>query len=165
MVLIEGIGAFSSPENSFQVQLASYATLLQSHQKISRSYDSLENAALARIKRGHLAIEEARILCRRGVIKQDNRLYWSHDRRLINMTPLNLTENQRLSCLKTITASTFLIWAINGFAFDKAIMKNRIAQIANLMWVNLTGRHHIHMEAPEVVIQHLVQFYDTINVN
>ncbi|MFC3908749.1 alpha/beta fold hydrolase [Legionella dresdenensis] len=160
LALIEALGPFTSPEQTCRDQLAQYAALLAvTQKKDGKPYPSLEDAAVARTKRGHLDIREARILCERGVEEQNGAYVWRHDRRLLSPVPLRLTENQVLSCLQAITAKSCLILASNGFSVDEQIMSKRIEAVQGLQIFKLEGGHHVHMEHPDTVAQCLGKFY------
>lgn len=161
LLLIEAIGPFSSPAQTCRKQLAYFAShdLIKNH-SIVKSYPSLELAAQARAKTGHLSLEHAQILCERGVEEQEGQFFWRHDRRLLTATPLQMTEEQILSCLEAIQTKTCLIRATNGFLFDENIVQKRINAVKQLIVYSLDGGHHVHMEKPDAVTQRLVEFYN-----
>jgi hypothetical protein len=99
-------------------------------------------------------------LCERGVEEKDGQFYWQHDRRLVSISPLQLTEDQILSCLQAINAKSCLILATEGFAFNEQIMSNRIKAVSQLMVDYIEGRHHLHMEKPDACAKRLVKFYE-----
>lgn len=154
LFLIEGLGPFSAPEASCQEQLSRYLNHHDSGEiKSIRPYQSFEEAANARSKRGHISVELAKILCQRGVSMASGKYIWCHDRRLLTPTPLYMTEEQILSCLTKITAPTHLIWASEGFSYDQTIMAKRIKTVPSLTQCKLQGGHHIHMEHPDAVAE------------
>ncbi|WP_043873750.1 alpha/beta fold hydrolase [Legionella massiliensis] len=160
MALIEGLGPFSNPDFSCRDQLSRYSQLISKEaNKSAKPYQSLEQAALARAKRGYLSKELAAILAQRGLEEKEEQFYWRHDRRLLLTSPLTMTEGQVLSCLKGIRAKSCLIWASQGFGFDSNIMSERVKTVNDLQIYHLEGGHHIHMEQPGAVAQCLAQFY------
>lgn len=158
--LIEGLGPLTSPENSASLQLSDYLKhQILCDKKPVKGYESLEMAAAARAKRGHVSLAIARKLCQRGIKKEEHLYYWQHDRRLLVPSPLRMTEEQVLSCLQNIKAKTCLIWASRGFSFNLETMRTRMGAIKALETHQLTGGHHVHMEKPEKVAALLLQFY------
>ncbi len=154
LFLIEGLGPFSAPDHTCQEQLARYLNHHHSSaQTTVRPYKTIEEAAKARAKRGHISVELAKILCERSLIMKEGNYYWCHDRRLLTPTPLYLTEDQILSCLGNIASSTTLIWADEGFDYDQTIMTNRLSTVPNLQQYKLAGGHHIHMEKPKAIAE------------
>lgn len=163
LILIEGLGPFSHPGETACQQLREYAHFLTKKSKTPKGYDHLEAAALARAFKGYVSIDIARILCERSLIEKRGKFYWRHDQRLLTRSPLRMTETQILSCLKEITAKTYLLIANQGFSFDAEITQNRIKTVKNLTLKKVDGGHHIHMEQPEVVSQLLADFMMNTN--
>ncbi|KTD55441.1 alpha/beta fold hydrolase [Legionella quateirensis] len=158
--LIEGLGPFSSPEESACKQLSKYLeSLTQTPTKKVKGYPKFDSAALARALKGYVSLDIAKSLCERGVKEDNGVYYWRHDRRLLDPSPLRMTEEQILSCLKNIKVNTCLIWASKGFSFDSEQMQKRIKVIKHLKIEHLEGGHHIHMEKPEAVGTLLANFY------
>lgn len=161
--LIEGLGPFSSPEETACKQLSKYSDFLtQKAIKKPKGYPQFDSAALARAIKGYVSFDIAKLLCERGVREDNGVYYWRHDRRLLEPSPLRMTELQILSCLKNIKAKACLIWASKGFSFDSELMQERIKSVQNLKIEHLDGGHHIHMEKPEVVSKLLAELYSTL---
>lgn len=152
MTLIEGLGPFSAPEHTACEQLTKYASYLE-HKKASasRGYSTLDAAARVRAAKGYVSLEIATQLSERALKVADGRYHWRHDRRLTIPSPLRLTEEQVLSCLRAIRCKSLLISAHNGFSFDTQLMKARLEAVKGIQTVELEGGHHIHMEQPEAV--------------
>lgn len=154
--LIEGLGPFSAPAGTCRDQLTHYVNTTMSSEPITaRPYQDMESSAKARAKRGHVSLPIARILCQRGVREENNQFYWRHDRRLLKPSALRMTEEQILSCLRSIKTKTTLIWADKGFGFDNDLMKQRVEAVNGIEVIVLPGGHHIHMENAELVAKHL----------
>lgn len=163
LLLIEGLGPFSSPGDSACLQLKDYL-LHQFPSKLApKGYPSLGRAAQARSKRGHVSYDLAYQLCLRGLSLEQDLYYWRHDRRLLIPSPLRMTEEQILSCLEHINLPTCLIWASNGFSFNGEELDKRMQVIADLSVYELEGGHHIHMEKPEEVAKLLLNFMSSRN--
>ncbi len=161
--LIEGLGPFSHPAETACQQLREYAHFMSQKSKRSKGYDHVNSAALARAFKGYVSLEIAKILCERGLIEKNGQFHWRHDPRLLVRTPLRMTEDQILSCLREIKAKTYLLIASNGFSFDTEIIKNRIKSVKDLTLKQVDGGHHIHMEQPEVISQLLADFIKLSN--
>lgn len=162
LILIEGLGPFSSPEDTCCNQLTHYARYTELvKNKQAKPYPSFELAAKARTKNGHLSFCHAEMLCKRGVIEKDNLFYWRHDRRLITSSPLQMTEPQILSCLEAITTKTYFIRASQGFIFHEDVIQKRIKAIKQINVTEIQGGHHVHMEQPDALRKHLVDVINT----
>ncbi len=158
--LIEGLGPFSHPEETACKQLSKYLHhLTEKEIKKAKGYPQFENAALARSFKGYVSLNIAKTLCERGLVKKEGLYYWRHDRRLLEPSPLRMTEAQVLSCLLNIQVKTCLIWASDGFSFDSEQIQGRLKAVKNLQIEHLDGGHHIHMEQPEVVSKLLLDFF------
>lgn len=163
VALIEGLGPFSHPANTACQQLTNYANYLTlKHNKKPKGYDQFDKAAQARAAAGRVSLDIAQTLCERGVIAEDGMFRWRHDRRLLVASPLRMTEPQILSCLKQVTAKTYLILATQGFAFDSKLMNKRTTAVKNLSIEQLEGGHHIHMEQPDLISKRLAVFFQNI---
>ncbi|EHL29591.1 alpha/beta fold hydrolase [Legionella drancourtii] len=159
LYLIEALGPFSAPAETTCQQLAAYAQFLNQPSKKSKSYEHFEKAVVARSAKGYVSMDIAQILCERALIQTAGRYHWRHDPKLLVTSPLRMTEEQILSCLRQISSKTVLLLSNEGFSFDAEIMANRIKTVNNLIVERLDGGHHIHMEKPEVVAQLLADFY------
>ncbi|WP_131781139.1 alpha/beta fold hydrolase [Legionella gresilensis] len=163
VALIEGLGPLSRPEDTCREQLSSYLfkSIEKKHSK-PKFYSSIELAAKARAARGFLSLELVRLLCARGLSESHGKFYWHHDRRLVYPSPLSLTEAQIISCLSGITSPTCLILTEHGSLFNEDDIQHRIAAVKNLKIMKVSGGHHLHMENPSVVAQHLDNFYRSV---
>jgi pimeloyl-ACP methyl ester carboxylesterase len=159
LMLVEGLGPFSHPADTACQQLSDYlAYLTRKQRKKSKGYKQFSDAAQARAVKGYVSLDIANTLCERSLIEKDGLFYWRHDPRLLVPSPLRMTEEQILSCLRQITAKTCLIWASQGFSFDSDVVQQRVRAIKNMEIFHLEGGHHIHMEKPGIVAQLLVDF-------
>ena len=159
LLLIEGLGPFSAPAQDACAQLSAYAEIiLDKKPKQIKGYDKFRGAALARSLKGYLSLALAKILCERSLVKQDERFYWRHDKRLLARSPLRMTEEQVLSCLQAIVAPSLLITATQGFLFNKDLMQKRQEAVAELTVQMLEGGHHVHMEKPQEVATIVLNF-------
>ena len=149
--LIEGLGPFSNPEETACQQLREYAHVLSQKSKESKGYDHINSATLARAFKGYVSLDIAKILCERSLLENKGKFYWRHDQRLLVRSPLRMTETQILSCLREITAKTYLLLSSNGFSFDADIMNQRVQAVKGLTLKKMEGGHHIHMDQAEVI--------------
>ncbi|HRD69074.1 MAG TPA: alpha/beta hydrolase [Legionella sp.] len=157
--LIEGLGPFTHPAETACKQLSKYLENL-THKKSNKKNQAFtfESAVNARATKGYVSLDIAKQLCERGVIEDNGLFSWRHDRRLLIPSPLQMTEEQVLSCLREITAKTCLFSASKGFSFNYDLLQKRIKAVRNLRIHHLTGGHHIHMEQPEVIAKLLAAF-------
>jgi pimeloyl-ACP methyl ester carboxylesterase len=159
--LIEGLGPFTHPAETACQQFSDYLEFIQQSATLKKfkGYESLEKAAAMRAIKGYVSVDLALRLCERALVEKQGLFYWKHDRRLLAPSPLKMTEEQVLSCLKQIRVKTLLLWASSGFSFDSHIMQERIRVIPNLVSQRFEGGHHIHMEQPQEIARRLGDFY------
>ncbi len=153
LVLLEGLGPLAEPAEAAPDRVA--AGVLERSRLWARKhpvYKTREEAEtlLAEVA-GHQSPESARLLVERGMQPVRGGWAWRHDGRLRGGWPLRLTEEQVLAFLGRIRVPALLVWARNGYPFDKAEMRRRAAAIAGLVAHELEGGHHVHLDAPERV--------------
>lgn len=163
LAMIEALGPLAAPEERCCEQLSHFQQQAQSlEKKIDKAYPSRQRTAEARAIRGYLSLENSQILCERGVREDNNTFYWRHDKRLLNASPLRMTEGQILSCLNNIAAPSCLIWGDSGFSFCPDVIRAREAAVRSLTIHHMPGGHHVHMEHQQTVAHCLFQFYDSV---
>lgn len=154
--MIEALGPLSAPGERCCEQLRRFQQQAQTlRRKPEKAYPSLVRTAEMRAAKGHISLENAMILCERGVREEARSFYWRHDKRLLNTSPLRMTEGQVLSCLRNISAPSCLVWANEGFSFCPDVIQERERAVKTLQIHRLSGGHHVHMEHPEAVAQYL----------
>lgn len=160
IAVIEGLGPLTDAANTAPKQTREF---ILSHKKIARRrkhyYDSLEDAAKMRAKKGYVSVEVARVLTERGVVKTDKGYIWRHDPKLYLPSPIRMTEQQVQAFIAEITAPLCFITAKQGFEYDEAKMMGRRNSVRNLTEVELSGGHHVHMEDPAAVAAVLKPFF------
>lgn len=164
MALIDGLGPLTQQAQDGPKQLKQ---AILAHAKLSekklRDFSTREEAIHARMQGvTPLNKKNAEILLKRGLIKTSTGWKWSTDPRLLLPTPSIMTEDQVLYFLGEISSPTCLIRPKEGYPFPLARMQNRMNQLKSLSVVELPGSHHVHMEHPEIVAEHLNTFFNQI---
>ena len=95
------------------------------------------------------------MLCERAVVPAERGVAFTNDRRLQRVHPMQLSEAQILAFLGAIECPTLLLRADDGIAYNPDVMAARVAAIRDLREVMVPGRHHVHMDDPEVVAPHI----------
>tara|TARA_Y100000588_G_scaffold364911_1_gene429026 strand:+ start:270 stop:1121 length:852 start_codon:yes stop_codon:yes gene_type:complete len=163
LILIENIGPLSATEDETFEQLHHYSKeymkFVTREKKVMRS---LKDAAHIRSIKGYISYDLAYQLCKRGTEEVADGVRWVHDLKLQASSPLRLTENQVLDCLKEITMPTLLILATKGFGKNVRTWDKRIAAVENIQTSIMEGGHHIHMEKPEKSSKLIKKFLQSI---
>lgn len=154
VLLIEGLGPLVHPSETAPEQLAEfYNHFTRNLDDYNRLYNTIEDAAKARTKKGYLPPKPALVLTSRGAKKTGEGYHWRHDPRLLFPSPLRLTEEQVLAFIDRISAPVCLINATEGFKYDRKAMVKRIQHCNAIDVHELDGGHHIHMEKPREVAE------------
>lgn len=161
LALIDGIGPIHFEAIDGPMQLRAATEKVLSNTSNIPHYSNIEEAAVARAnsKISKLPIECARILVERGLKKIGSEFTWNNDPKLMHASANKSTEEQVLPFLKNITCSTLLLLPEEGYNFGNDITKKRISCVENIEVIKLQGGHHVHMEHPEVVVNHLEKFF------
>lgn len=162
MALIEGLGPLSRPNNTCRDQLSHFVTSQRRvGNKTHPGYANFEEATAARCRHGYIDKKLAAIILERGLYcDSSNRYHWRHDKRLVTNSPLRMTEEQILDCLKHINCPTLFIEAKQGFCYNEKIMKKRIEAVNNIELEVVEGGHHVHLETPDAIAQTLLTFFN-----
>jgi pimeloyl-ACP methyl ester carboxylesterase len=158
-VLLDAVGTFSRPSDQTAKLLR---TSLQSVRKTPgdlRPYKSIEEAMKNRQKVSSLADDAARLICERSLEHTGDYYQWRTDPRLNWRSPQFLTDEQALNLLSAIEAPTLAITSATALKYlGDAMLKKRIAAIADCTHVTDSGEHHFHMEQPEHIGVRITEF-------
>ncbi len=153
MVLVDGIGPWSTPPEQAPEQLAEglreRKTLLG---KSKRRMDDLETACRVLGEVYGMAAEQVRPLAERGTEPSgDGGVQFSYDLLLRASSLMRLTEPQVLAFLRRVEAPTRLIRPSDGWPVDEQTVARRTGAVEPLELVEVAGGHHVHLEAGERV--------------
>lgn len=159
LILIEGIGPFSVPEQESPEKMRAYIQSWSRQESLRNSlYANWDEAVRARQKNGPLTMESAQILAERGAETKGQGVGWKHDPRLKLPSRYQFSEAQTLAYLEKITTPTLYIEASQTIIPDNELTRKRKAVIRNLEAVKLKGGHHLHMDDPEPVAKAIRRF-------
>jgi pimeloyl-ACP methyl ester carboxylesterase len=152
LILIEGIGPQSLPEDEAPQKLgAYYDAWLQSSRIRNTLYGSWEEAVRARTRGGELDAGSAEILAQRSVSLNEKGALWKHDPRLKLPSRYQYSEAQVLAYLRRISCPVLGILGNQSDLATHPVAMSRLAAIPHIREERLSGGHHLHMEHPEVV--------------
>lgn len=121
-------------------------------------YPDEESVIQVRMKIGNISYQAAKVLVKRGVVKQPAGWVWTYDRRLHSVNSTLPYEDELRMALKGIAAPVCLVRAKHGVAYPEAIFRERAALIKNLTIHEVNGGHHVHMDNPQPVAEIISQF-------
>lgn len=165
LVLLEGLGPPSTPGTEAPGQLRKAIDEMHALPgKTMPLYGDPEEAVQARTRGfGGLSHECARLLCDRGLRRDDDGWRWRTDPRLRLASSLRLSEEQVEGFIRGIRAPSLLVLGEQGMggtgAFD-----HRLDWLHDCRLERLPGRHHLHMEQPERVAASLRAFLEADHI-
>ncbi|MEE9345165.1 MAG: alpha/beta hydrolase [Methylococcales bacterium] len=160
LILIDGIGPLSSHAGGVTDQLEKS---IRSYQRMTprlkqMTYPNWDALIKRRAKIGNINHKAAELLVKRNAKQDDGEIIWLADRRLNCLSPIYMAEQQVLSFLSRIEATTLLVKAKQGLLNQRATTLERITAVSKLEVVELSGGHHLHMENPEQVAAQVIRF-------
>ncbi len=159
VVVLDGLGPMSNTAADTAMRLRKSMAEMRRERNPLRPYDSIEEMVSARRKVSDLSADAARLLCERSARHVGKHFYWRTDPALNWVSPIILTEEQVLDCLRNIEAP-LLSWVATPFASWYSQDKVRACQAAiqHGRHETIGGHHHFHMDAPEKIAETIRSF-------
>lgn len=160
LLLLDGLGPLSDAPDRAPIRLRqAILESVQNKEKRPPVYDSLEKAARVRARSSQISVETAHLLVERAMQSCEGGYTWRHDPRLKTASAARMTEAQVQSFLYAIDAYTLAIMAEDS-RFIKLAQRvgGRVDCFKQLELVRVSGGHHVHMEQPKLVLDHVLPF-------
>lgn len=159
LTLIEGLGPLADDgSNTLARWRDSYAPQ-HAERRAPRLFADIDEAIAARVAVGDLQTREARALVERGLRETQGGFVWSSDARLRLTTPLRIDEPQLQRLLTSIECPTLLLLADPETPYlPRALMDARAACVRDIRIERIAGRHHLHLQHPQIVVECLRGF-------
>ena len=159
VVVLDGLGPMSSTAADTAMRLRKSMTVMRRERNPLRSYDSIEEMVRARREVSDLSADAARLLCERSARHVGKHFYWRTDPALNWVSPIILTDEQVLDCLRSIQAP-LLSWGATPFDswYSEEKVRARKAAIQHGRHETIEGHHHFHMDAPEKIAETIRSF-------
>jgi len=161
LILIEGGAAISGPAEDFaqlfQQYLQARSDILSKPEKLYADRDAMIDKMLER----PFSAEAADCLLNESMIASPDggHFSFSHDRLLRAPGPVRMTEEQVLSFHRRIECPTLLVTAADGWPFPEGFYQRWTEAIKGpLERCVVPGRHHVHLDSPEVVAPYVSSF-------
>lgn len=160
LILIDALGPLTLPDEHAPMQLRLYLKeTLGKMPSTPPRYADIDAAIQVRTAVNAMHVESARCIVSRGLKQlEDGQFAWRTDPKLLKPSAWMLTEAQTLSFLKEITAPTLIIRPEPGFPFAPDVIERRIQAVKHIEIIRIPGQHHVHLDAPESVAGHIIQF-------
>ena len=151
LTLVDSIGfVVASADKTTEQLREGMMSRIKLQEKKKPIHPSKSSAIAARKQVSDLSIENATILCERGLEKIDESGFtWRADSRLRNISPYRLTPEQAVQLVKDIKVPVQLVYGSNGMPMIKSAMAQYQPLFSDIIVHQLEGGHHVHMEQPE----------------
>eukprot|EP00002_Diphylleia_rotans_P019291 TRINITY_DN3734_c1_g1_i1.p1 TRINITY_DN3734_c1_g1~~TRINITY_DN3734_c1_g1_i1.p1 ORF type:complete len:305 (+),score=49.30 TRINITY_DN3734_c1_g1_i1:81-995(+) len=110
----------------------------------------------------NMTMESLRIIVKRSTRPgpQEGSVVFRHDTRLLSRNTTTLNHTQVLRILTNIKAPTLQLRFDAGWVwkFDPIRIKERVAAVPKLTYIEIPGGHHLHMDDPAIVAKHCATF-------
>lgn len=163
LISIESFGPMTKEPQSSPEQLReSIENRLNALKTPTTHPSSLSRTIEARAKAGDMSQQSAALLVNRNVEKRNENYYFKTDRRLRTSSTLRLTDEQAEAFMRKIHCPMLLIQGTQGFESMRKAFEQRQSWVAKLKSVKCAGHHHLHMDNPAEIAQHIVSFIKNV---
>lgn len=160
MALIEALGPIAGAATTAGQRLREAVTARRTAaQRPRRVIAKLESAVKARLAVGDMSDAAARLIVTRNLEEVEGGWRWRSDARLVLPSHLRITEEAAQSIVRAVETPTLLIAADPAPAYFTPGMRDaRMACLRDGRLLVIPGGHHLHMEQPETIASHLLEF-------
>ncbi|MFT6991199.1 MAG: pimeloyl-ACP methyl ester carboxylesterase [Paraglaciecola sp.] len=159
LISIESFGPMTKDTQNSPSQLRdSILSRLKTQQSEAKHPSSIERTVEARAKVGDITLESARLLITRNIRVENDKLFFTTDRRLRTFSSLRMTESQAEAFVRNIKCPTLVITGSQGYESMRTIVQNRLDWVEDLTVSECEGHHHLHMDNPQPVADKIVDF-------
>ncbi len=159
LISIESFGPMTQDTQNSPFQLRdSILSRLKTQQSETKHPSSIERTVEARAKVGDITLESARLLISRNIRVENNKLFFTTDRRLRTSSSLRMTESQAEAFVRNIKCPILVVTGSQGYESMRTIVQNRLDWVEDLTVAECKGHHHLHMDNPQPVAVKIVEF-------
>lgn len=164
LCLIDGLGPISGREDDAPARLRrAVDAQLAVPDPVRGGHHSIQTAVRARLAATRMNESSARLIVERNLRPVDGGYAWRTDRRLMNPSPLYLSQAQVHAFLAAVACPALLVMAEDGVIASRDSTAGRIAVMPNLRVHRLPGHHHLHMDDPAPVAALVNAFLDEVD--
>jgi pimeloyl-ACP methyl ester carboxylesterase len=159
LTLIDSIGLVHTKGEKATEQLREgILSRLKGRVKNKRIHSSPDSAINARVSVSDFNYEQAKLIVKRGLVKEAEGYVWRSDSRLRMSSPYRLTLPQVEQFIKDIKNPVQLIQGENGLDFVAEGIPHFGPLFNQFSSHVLSGGHHVHMEKPEQTAELILSF-------
>ncbi len=159
LICLDGLGPITSAAEHLPQRLNKSVRMnIKSSAKSKTVYPDVEAAVEHRHMAGDISRTAVQKLVRRNLKKIDKGYIWRSDSRLRLPSLYYLSEEQAQAYMRDIQIPTLMIRPIDSNFRGEIVLKERAALIKDLIWHEVAGGHHVHMDHPEIVLPAIKDF-------
>ncbi len=149
LVLLESLGPLTEPAE----QLPARLTKALEHRRAAHRYDSRtfatpQQAVETRLAAAKMSQRAAELIIERQLKPVEGGWQWSFDPKQRMASSVYLSEDQVTALLESLSLSTLVVLAEDGYLASRTETSSRLAKIPRLVQVTVPGNHHMHMDDP-----------------
>ena len=159
LILIEGFGAaLRDMEGAPEAMRQSVLNMARPPLSQQVDYANLDEVVAARARVGGMSLASARLLVERSTTRNENGLVWTRDQRLRLYTIQYYSNELMVTFIRRIQAPVLLVTGADGALKHWPYFESRREAVQNLIWADLPGNHHLHLEHPMPVAEAINDF-------
>ena len=159
LICLDGLGPITCAVDHLPQRLNKSVRMnTKSSAKTKTIYPDVEAAVEHRHMAGDLSRQAVQKLVRRNLKKIDNGYIWRSDSRLRLASLYYLSEQQAQAFMSNISVPTLMIRPVDSNFRAEAVLKQRASLVKDLIWHQVAGGHHVHMDKPEIVFPAMKDF-------
>ena len=153
LTLLDGLGPLTEAEENTATRLQRSLRHRRKPSPRRKRYDSIDAMAEARMANADdLQAAAAQLICQRAAREVEGGFEWRFDPALYGVTPVMMTEQQVLDCLRAISVPTLTINALPRARWIREEQAQaRSAAVAHGKHIELPGGHHFRMDQADTV--------------
>lgn len=158
--MIDALGPISEPDDAIAPRLKRFHHEMKLRAQTSpRIFTEIQQAVQSRLHAAQMDPESARLIIERQLQPVTGGWQWRFDAKLRAASPNYFTELQVQSMLRSVCCRTLCIVAREGHLATFKQLDNRAQCVDKLTLIELTGKHHLHMDNPLPVANAINQFF------
>ena len=148
LVMLDGLGILSEPADRSAARLKRSLASVRQPAKHTRRYDSVEDAARTRQRRGDMSLASATLLAARALEAHDGQYRWRTDPGIRWESPYWGSEGAAEDLLAALECPVLAYTTPMLADYLGERLPNRLARIGDLRHHALDAGHHFHMDEP-----------------
>ena len=164
LLLVEGLTPLTDlPERALPQARKGLQSSIKYDAQMARTYENIDEIK-RRIAARPWQLTPAAVdaLAARGSEADTSGARFTHDARLKADSFARLTKGQVLSLLSGVTCPGTIVIADQGLPYDALLMKDYVDALPGLKRVQVSGRHHVHLDDPQPVADHFAEYLGTL---